>query len=303
MGELPRPDHSPRHGVWNLRLPRGRTLTVGPIPLIAGVLNCTPDSFSDGGRYGTPDLALEGASAMIEDGADWIDVGGESTRPGADPVAPRAQIDRIVPVIRGLRDLTEAAISVDTMSPEVGRAALDAGADIVNDVSACRDPGWLDLLRERDVPIVLAHMRGSPRDMQAAPEYPSGVVPEVVEFFARRIGELEEAGIDPARILVDPGIGFGKRLNDNWDLVRNIEAFRALGRPVFLGTSRKSFLRRTIESASGNRCVEELLDVATTAVNGMALLGGVDVLRVHNVAYARVLVRLYGAFQGPAPAS
>jgi dihydropteroate synthase len=178
---------------------------------------------------------------------------------------------------------------------------LDAGADIVNDVSACRDSGWLDVLRDRDVPIVLMHMRGSPRDMQVDPEYPGGVVTEVVEFLARRIRGLEESGIDPSRLLVDPGIGFGKQLNDNWDLVRNIEAFRALDRPVFIGASRKSFLRRTLEPALAAGGMEELLDLATTAVNAMALIGGADVLRVHNVAYARVLVRLYGAFAGLVP--
>ncbi|MGQ9589641.1 MAG: dihydropteroate synthase [Planctomycetota bacterium] len=281
---------------WELPLDRGPALVVGTRPLVVGILNCTPDSFSDGGRFASADDAVRAAEAMIRDGADWIDVGGESTRPGADPVPPEVQRERVLPVIRELRARTDVPISIDTRSPGVGAAALDAGADIVNDVSACADPEWRDVLRGRKAPVVLVHMQGTPRDMQLRPSYPVGAVPEVLAFFVERLRALEAWGVEPSRAIVDPGIGFGKRFQDNIDLIRNIDVCRTLGRPVMVGASRKSFLRRILESRGGAPSTEAL-DVGTVAASACAILRGADMVRVHNVPYAAVLVRVLEALR------
>jgi dihydropteroate synthase len=229
---------------------------------------------------------------MVSQGADWIDVGGESTRPGAAPVPAEVELERVLPVLRGLRAETDAPISVDTMKPEVAARALEAGADIINDVAGCRDPLWLPVLLEWEVPVVLMHMKGTPRDMQVDPMYPRGATEEVLSFFRVRLEELSRGGVDPQRIFLDPGIGFGKRLEDNLELIRNIPRLKSLGRPVFIGTSRKSFLKRIL-----GQDFEEL-DLGTVVVNSFALQRGADVLRVHNVPYARLLVRLVEALRG-----
>lgn len=281
---------------WDLPLDRGPTLGVGPRPLVVGILNCTPDSFSDGGRFASADDAVRAAEAMIRDGADWIDVGGESTRPGSEPVPPEVQLERVLPVIRELRARTDVPISIDTRSPRVGAAALEAGADIVNDVSACADPEWRSVLRGRRAPVVLAHMQGTPRDMQVRPSYPLGVVPEVLSFFVERLRALEAWGVAPSRAIVDPGIGFGKRFQDNLDLIRNIDVCRTLGRPIMVGASRKSFLRRILETGGGAPS-REALDVGTVAANACAILRGADMVRVHNVPYAAALVRVLEAIR------
>lgn len=260
-------------------------------PRIVGIINCTPDSFSDGGQYAEAQDAIAAGLRMVAEGADWLDVGGESTRPGALPVPPEEQSRRILPVIRGLREATDAPVSVDTMSPAVGESALEAGADIVNDVSACRNPAWESVLGGRDVPVVLMHMKGTPSDMQLNPDYPEGVVAEVLRFFEERVRVLGRWGVQADRIILDPGIGFGKRVKDNLELLRNIDAFRSTGRPVFIGTSRKSFLRKILGEENPD------LDLCTVIVNTMAVLNGANFLRVHNVAHASVLVRLLGALR------
>lgn len=275
-----------------LRLPREGRTQVGDRPRIVGILNCTPDSFSDGGRFASPDDAVEGGLRMISQGADWIDIGGESTRPGATPVPPRVQLDRILPVIRSLRAESTVPLSVDTMSPRVAAKALDSGADIVNDVSGCRDPDWPSVLREWDCPVILMHMRGSPRDMQVDPQYPVGATTEVCRFFAEKLRWLEELGFDRRQVILDPGIGFGKRFKDNWELIRNIEAVRTFQCPILLGTSRKRFLREILGKDLRS------LDMGTALVNAMAIMNGVDLLRVHDVPLAVTLVRLFTALRG-----
>lgn len=297
---------------WELRLPRGRSAVLGERPAIVGVLNCTPDSFSDGGRFAAPAEAVDAGLRMVADGADWLDVGGESTRPGAGPVPPEVQLARILPVIRGLRRGTDVPISVDTTSPTVASEAIEAGADIVNDVGGLRDPGWRDVLGDPDVPVIVVHMQGTPRDMQASPTYPIGVVPEVLAFFVERLLTLADWGVDASRTIVDPGIGFGKRLQDNFVLVRNIDMFACLGRPVLIGTSRKSFLRKTLEARAptppameGRAPVPpsmEDLDLATVAVNAFALERGCHLLRVHDVSRAACLVSVFLAARGLAAA-
>jgi dihydropteroate synthase len=196
-------------------------------------------------------------------------------------------MERILPVIEGLRTETDAPISVDTRSPAVAARALELGADIVNDVAGCRDSEWPAVLAEWDCPVVLAHMQGTPADMQRNPGYPCGVTTEVLRFFAERLRWLEEQGMDPGRAILDPGIGFGKRVKDNWELIRNIEAFRVFRRPIFLGTSRKSFLREFLGQD------KEKLDEGTLLVNTMAFLKGADMLRVHDVPLAAMLKRVF----------
>ncbi|MBI4604285.1 MAG: dihydropteroate synthase [Planctomycetes bacterium] len=285
--------------VWDFQLPRGRGLRVGARPLVVGVLNCTPDSFSDGGMLAQPEAAIRAGSKMLDEGADWIDVGGESTRPGSLPVPSEVQLDRILPVIRGLRERTDAPISVDTTSPAVAREALAAGADIFNDVSACRDPPWRELLRESSAPIVLMHMQGTPLDMQEDPRYPEGVVPEVVRFFQERLETLRRWGVSLERTILDPGIGFGKRVQHNLELLRNIEAFARLGRPVFIGASRKGFVGKVLGDEGFSGLGPER-DLGTVTVNAVAIHNGAHILRVHDVRSTRALVRMFlAAGAGP----
>ena len=280
---------------WDLQIPRGRAIRVGERPLIQGIINCTPDSFSDGGAYARPEDAVRAGLEMLKDGADFLDVGGESTRPGARPVPSSEQLTRVLPVLRGLRGETSAPISVDTMSPEVGLRALESGADIINDVSACRDPGWHTVLREWQVPVILVHMRGTPLDMQVGVEYPKGVTQTVMEFFKERLETLYDSGIEPGRTILDPGIGFGKRLQDNLELIRNIEAFKTFRRPLLIGASRKGFLEKVIGGDPGNR------DLGTVIINSEALFRGANILRVHNVRDTSALVKLFLAVREAAP--
>lgn len=250
-------------------------------PRIMGVLNATPDSFSDGGLWSDPSRAVEHGLGMVAAGACILDVGGESTRPGADPVSEADELARVLPVVEGLAARTPVAISIDTSKARVARAALDAGATIVNDVRAGADPAMLPLVAERGCTYVAMHMRGAPRTMQAAPSYEDPVA-EVTRFLRERASACLEAGIDAARIVLDPGIGFGKRLADNLEIMRRLPELRSLGRPLLVGASRKSF----IAQVSGN----ELSATPSQRVGGTAaavtacVLGGAEILRVHDVA-------------------
>jgi len=218
-----------------------RRLDFRPRPLVMGILNCTPDSFYPGSRRQGREAALAAARAMIADRADLLDVGGESTRPGSDPVPAGEEMERVVPVIEALRRETDIPLSVDTRKPEVAAAALEAGADLVNDVSAARAPGMSALVARRGVPIVLMHMRGEPKSMQAQPRY-DDTVSEVLAELAASVEAAAAAGVDRGRILGDPGIGFGKRRGDNLCLLRHLRSLRSLGCPILIGVSRKSFL-------------------------------------------------------------
>jgi len=248
-------------------------------PLIMGILNATPDSFSDGGSHGSVEAAVAHGLVMAEEGADVIDVGGESTRPGADPVPAAEQIARTLPVIRQLRaGLPEAvAISIDTSRAEVAAAALGAGADFINDVSAGRDDAMFTLAAQRQVALVLMHMQGSPKTMQNDPHYDQ-VVEEVLAFLLERCRQAQAAGIPPQRLILDPGIGFGKRRDDNLQLMAGLSRFTASGYRVLLGTSRKRFM--------GSVCGEtrpQHLVAATVATTALGVMAGVDLFRVHDV--------------------
>jgi dihydropteroate synthase len=249
---------------------------------VMGILNVTPDSFSDGGRFTDVPRAVGHGMAMEREGAGIIDVGGESTRPGAEPVSEAEELARVVPVIEGLRAAGLAAtISIDTSKAAVAAAALDAGAGMVNDVSALRaDLGMAELVAARGVPCVLMHMRGEPRTMQRDPRY-GDVVGEVHAFLRERMEAAVDAGIAEQRIWLDPGIGFGKTVEHNLTLLRDLEALAELGRPVVIGTSRKSFLGRlTGRDFTG-------LAAATVATSVLAYERGARVFRVHDVAPTR----------------
>ncbi len=245
--------------------------------LVMGILNVTPDSFFDGSRYVNTAAAVEHAMAMIADGADIIDVGGESSRPGAAPVPAEVELARVVPVIAAIRKQSHVLISIDTTKANVARAALDAGANIVNDISALRfDPEMPSIIAANDAYVVLMHMQGTPRTMQQDPHY-SDPVAEIKAFLAARMDAAIRAGIPEDHIFLDPGIGFGKRLEHNLAVVRAIPAFAELGPPVLIGLSRKSFLGDILEVEVTDRLV------GTIAANAIAIRNGADIIRVHDV--------------------
>jgi dihydropteroate synthase len=245
-----------------------------------GILNATPDSFSDGGQFLDLQQALQYALRMVDEGADIIDVGGESTRPGAEPVSPADQIARIVPIIAALRRQLPQTflISADTTRAKVAASALDAGADLINDVSAGRDdPEMFPLVAERGAAIVLMHMQGTPKTMQDNPSY-DAVVEEVLAFLRERAQAAQTAGVAQENIILDPGIGFGKRKDDNLILMANLPRFVETGYPVLLGTSRKRFM-----GAICNEARPQQLVAATVATTALGVMAGVRIFRVHDV--------------------
>src|SRR5437867_3187048 len=266
-------------------------------PLLMAVLNVTPDSFSDGGRFLDPVAAVTHALAMEAQGADLIDVGGESTRPGSQPVDATEQIRRVVPVIRAVRDrLTDVTLSIDTTRAEVAAAALDAGADMVNDVSAGRDdPELLTLAARRTCPIVLMHMQGTPATMQLNPTY-LDVVREVGDFLGDRLAVAADAGVNPAKVLLDPGIGFGKTVEHNLELLRRLDQLEATGRPLVVGTSRKGFIGRVLGEAGSPDPSARLFGTAATVA--WAVANGAAVVRVHDVGPMAQVVRMVRSIQG-----
>lgn len=246
--------------------------------MIMGIVNVTPDSFSDGGRFLDTGRAVEHALGLISEGADILDIGGESTRPGAEPVAEAEEIRRVIPVIRALRAVTQTLISIDTMKASVARAALEAGADIINDVTGLRgDPAMLRVAADSDAGLVIMHMIGTPQTMQKQPEY-DNVVSDVQKYFTARLHCLEYAGIDIRRVVLDPGFGFGKTLEHNLDLMRALPELLAAGRPLLVGVSRKSMIARLIESDA----IEDR-DWTTVALTSQAREQGARIVRVHEV--------------------
>ena len=245
------------------------------IPRVMGIVNVTPDSFSDGGKFNTTDKAIQHALTLVEGGADILDIGGESTRPGATPVPLDEELKRVIPVIQGLRDVG-VPLSIDTYKPEVMRAAIEAGADIVNDVCALQEPNALEIVAPSQVGICLMHMQGRPQTMQADPHY-DNVVQEVAEFLASRLKAAEQAGIDRSRIVLDPGFGFGKRTAHNLTLLNEMQAIQALGQPLLVGLSRKSVLGQVLGSN-----VDERLH-ASIAASVISVMKGANIVRVHDV--------------------
>ena len=238
-GHLPQ-----QRAAFTLRYADDETLELGPRTAVMGILNVTPDSFSDGGKHLHAGQALRAAAGMLEAGVDIVDVGGESTRPGAEPVNEAEELRRTIPVIEALKREFGARVCVDTTKAAVARAALDAGADMVNDVSALREPEMLPLLCRRKAPVVLMHMRGSPRSMQRDTRY-DDLLGTILEFLGERVERAISAGMSSDRILVDPGIGFGKSAAGNLSILRQIPELAAVGQPILIGASRKSFIGST----------------------------------------------------------
>ena len=257
-------------------------------PVVMGILNVTPDSFSDGGRFDEPARALAAAAAMVEAGAGIVDIGGESTRPGAPAVDEAAEIDRVVPVVEMVSAQLDVAVSVDTSKPGVMRAAVAAGAAMINDVRALAEPAALDAAAGLGVPVCLMHMQGEPRTMQEDPRY-ADVVGEVLAFLEDRVAACEAAGIPRASIVLDPGFGFGKTVEHNVALLRNLRQFTVLGMPVLAGLSRKSTL-----GALTGRPVDERV-AASVAAAAIAVVNGASIVRVHDVAASVDAVRVAGA--------
>ena len=254
------------------------SLTFGPDPVLMGVLNVTPDSFSDGGEFFGAEPAVAHAEKMFDEGAQVIDVGGESTRPGSDPVNPEEELSRVLPVIRGILSVRPAAIvSIDTYRSSTAEAALDTGARVVNDVTALGDPKMAGLVAERGCPIVLMHMLGEPKSMQQDPRY-EDVVREVRDFLAERAERAISAGAEPENIILDPGIGFGKTLEHNLKLLNRLDSLVELGFPVLVGVSRKSFLGKI----TGSDDTKDRL-FGTVAANVLAYERGASLFRVHDV--------------------
>jgi dihydropteroate synthase len=266
-----------------------RTLDLSS-PVVMGILNVTPDSFSDGGRYTNVDAAVEHAVGMVEEGAGLIDVGGESTRPGAADVSESDEIARVVPVISALVARVDVPVSIDTSKAGVMRAAIAAGATMINDVRALTEPGSMEVAAETNAAVCLMHMQGEPRSMQHDPKY-EDVVAEVRDYLAARSAACKSAGIDAERILLDPGIGFGKRLDHNLSLLANLPALRRLGRPIVVGVSRKSMFKTLL-----NRPIERRL-AGGLAVGTAAILAGASILRVHDVAETVDAVKVAAALR------
>ncbi len=256
-----------------------------------GVINVTPDSFSDGGRFQAIDDALACGHAMIRDGVDIIDVGGESTRPGAQPVTEAEELGRVIPVIEALRSGHDGAISVDTSKAAVMRAAVAAGANMINDVWALRRPGALEAARDLGVTVCLMHMQGDPRTMQEQPHY-EDVVAEVGNFLSQRVAACEAAGIDRDALVVDPGFGFGKTLTHNLELLRGLSRIAALGLPVLVGLSRKALIGSVIDKPVGDRLH------ASVALAVYAALHGAAIVRVHDVGATVDALRMIAAVTG-----
>lgn len=260
---------------------KGRGFALGPRTWIMGILNVTPDSFSDGGAYPDKEKAIERGLEMIGKGADVIDVGGESTRPGSRPVSEDEEMGRILPVIRGLRKSATVLLSVDTMKATVAEAALEAGADIINDVSAFRfDPRMAGVVSRQGAAVVLMHMKGTPETMQSDPRY-ADLFDEIGWFLKDRIEEARSAGIGRGRIIVDPGIGFGKSPEDNLALIDNLGFLEELGCPVLVGASRKSFIGKALGLP-----VTERLE-GSIAAGVLSIARGAHILRVHDVRAMR----------------
>jgi dihydropteroate synthase len=269
---------------------RGKTLTLGERTWVMGILNVTPDSFSDGGRFKDLDRAVQAGAALFAAGADIVDVGGESTRPGGSRVPEEEELRRVVPVIEALRK--EGLLSVDTSKAKVAEAALDAGADLVNDVSALRfDPDLKHLVAERDVPVVLMHLRGGFETMHERPAY-GDVMGEVASELEEALGRGFSAGIREERMIVDPGIGFGKNAAHSLEVLRRLPELHRLGRPVLVGPSRKSFIGAVLKNEVGERVM------GTAAAVAASVLGGAHIVRVHDVREMGQVVRVMDAILG-----
>lgn len=263
----------------------GRRLTFEQ-PQVMGVINVTPDSFSDGGRFLSVEQALEQARRLVAEGADLLDIGGESSRPGAEPIPVEQELERVLPVVEALCGEVEVPISVDTCKPEVARQAVAAGAGIINDIRALEAPGAVEQAADWGVPVCLMHMQGEPRTMQQAPQY-GDVVGEVGAYLRARVAAAEQAGVARQRLIIDPGFGFGKSLAHNFELLRRLDEITALGLPVLVGMSRKSM----IAGICGDRSADQRL-AGSLAAATIAVWQGASIVRAHDVAATVDAVRV-----------
>ena len=246
--------------------------------LIMGILNVTPDSFSDGGKYLEKKTAINHALEMIDQGADIIDIGGESTRPFSDPVSLKEEISRVVPVIEGIRKKSDICISIDTTKSQVATAALNSGASVINDVSAMEvDPLMVDVALKFDCPLIIMHMKGTPKNMQDDPQYES-LISDIKDYLLDRIDFIISKGINPKKIVIDPGIGFGKTVENNFEIINNLKHFASMDFPVLLGASRKSFIGISLNLPEEDRLEGSL------AANIIGFQNGAKIFRVHDVA-------------------
>ena len=267
------------------------TISLGNKTLLMGILNTTPDSFFDGGRFESESAAADRCFFLAEQGSDIIDIGGESTRPGSSPVSADEEISRTVPVIRRTAGKLRIPISIDTQKAAVAMAALDAGASLINDVSALRDPEMASVAVKYRVPVVLMHMQGTPTTMQEEPKY-DDVIDDIKSFLSERINYAVGKGIDEERIIVDPGIGFGKTLEHNLELLQNIDKFVSTGYRVLVGTSRKSFIGKI----TGRKKPDERI-FGTAATVALCVAAGVSIVRVHDVAEMVDAVKVANIFR------
>ena len=245
---------------------------------IMGILNVTPDSFSDGGLHFGKTSAVDQGLRMVDAGADIIDIGGESTRPGSEPVALEEELRRTIPVIESLSAKVRVPLSIDTYKAEVAARALDAGASIVNDISGLRfDPGMAGVVSAYKVPVVVMHIKGSPRSMQQCPVY-EALIPEILDYLRGSIGIALEAGVSEEKIIIDPGIGFGKTFDHNLEILHNLDRFALLGRPVLIGPSRKAFIGRILDNAPSQERI-----YGTAAAVAISIMKGANIIRVHDV--------------------
>jgi dihydropteroate synthase len=256
-----------------------------------GILNVTPDSFSDGGQFFDKDKAIAHGLTMVSQGADIIDVGGESTRPFSEPVSASKEIDRIVPVISELSHKVSVPISIDTSKAEVALAAINAGASMINDISALGDKDMAEVARKAKVPLILMHMQGTPQTMQVAPRY-DNIIDEIYYSLKSRIKNAVDAGIPEELLIVDPGIGFGKTVHDNFKIIQNLRKFIQLDVPLLIGTSRKSFIQKSLNIQQDALNYLEAIECGTMATITVSALAGVHIVRVHNVFQTRITLTL-----------
>ena len=261
-----------------------------PRPILMGILNVTPDSFSDGGQFTDQSAALKQAERMLEHGADIIDIGGESTRPGAPEVSEQDELQRVIPVIQALKREFNCAISLDTSKAEVMKQGLDNGVDLINDVCALSMPGTMDVVAKSCVPVCLMHMQGTPRTMQHNPSY-QDLVQDIKDFFTAKIIDCEQMGIQRDRIILDPGFGFGKTLADNYRLLNELDKFADLSCPLLAGISRKSMLGNLLDLAT-----EERTNASVVAAT-LALTKGAQILRVHDVKETQQAITIFNAMK------
>lgn len=262
------------------------SLKLGRKTLIMGVLNVTPDSFSDGGHYFSRDIAIEQALAMEADGADIIDIGGESTKPYAEKVSLEQEFERVIPVILELSKAVKIPISIDTYKAKVAESALEAGAAIINDISALRfDPAMALVAAQANIPVILMHMKGTPGDMQNKPEY-RDLMGEMTEFFHKAVTRAEKSGISKEMLILDPGIGFGKTLDHNLEIIRSLKDLESLDIPILLGSSRKAFIGKILDKDPEER------DTGTMATVAAGIMNGAHIVRVHNVKMAKETVKI-----------